>query len=466
MQEEEQKIQAQPSIQDAQSDTVSLNKNNKQSSRKSKLIVVLASIFSLFMLGLGAAAYNEVVLNNPDRIWDQAINNTASGFDTISKQLNENAAKGGRVKGTITVTEPIVASGSIEGSWYEKDAEFMSETSISGVKINSDVRVVGGEEGQKSEIYIKLDGLDSVASLLDLIQPELSSVVSEINGNWYLLDDSLVNNTLPESEDLQSITLTPEELASISEKINNLIRERLLSSDESKSVVVVEEAVGREDFEGKDTYKYIAKIQKQQLTDFINAFQEVFQGTQLENLLQDGLTDENNPVDAVQTDELLSKLNSFDANTIRAEAWVDMDTKYFRNVRIPITLDDSNNITYIDFGLDYDGGDVFPFSIKISENTDAEGVSTSLEITAALNKATNEIILGFNINSNEGEQKISAKANLNLTPSNEPIEVEVPEGAKNASELLNMLGQSNLLGSEVESSNLQFNTMLPAGIEL
>jgi hypothetical protein len=466
MQEEEQKHQTQPSIPDAQSDSVSLNKNNKLSSRKSKLIVVLASIFSLLMLGFGAAAYNEVVLNNPDRIWDQAINNTTKGFDTISKQLNENSAKGGRVMGSITVTEPIAATGSIEGSWYEKDAEFMSDTSISGVKINNDIRVVGGEEGQKSEIYVKFDGLDSVTSLLDLIQPELSSVVSDINGNWYLLDDSLVKDTLPESEDFQNTTLTPEELTSISEKINNLIKERLLSSDESKSVVVVEKTVGREDFEGRDTYKYVVKIQKQQLTEFITALQEALQGTQLENLIQDGITGENSPVDTMKIDELLSGLNSFDTNTIRAEAWVDMDTKYFRNVRIPITLDDSSNITYIDFGLDYDGGDVFPFSIKISDKTDTEGVSTSLELTASLNKVVNEIILGFSINSNEGEQKISAKANLNLMPSNEPIEVEVPEGAINASELLNMLGRSSLTGSEDGSSNLLFDTMLPSGIEL
>lgn len=165
-------------------------------------------------------------------------------------------------------------------------------------------------------------------------------------------------------------------------------------------------------------------------------------------------------------EDYLSKLEKLETPTIRAEAWVDMDLKYFRNVRIPVSVDGTEVTSYIDLGLEYDGGDVFPFYVQFSESTDKTGDSTFLELSVTLNKISKEMTLGFSTHSLLGSQNIVANGELKLTPSDKPVLVERPEGAKNVSELLNIIGQNSSFGLNDTSDKFDLNTLQLDDIEL
>ena len=131
-----------------------------------------------------------------------------------------------------------------------------------------------------------------------------------------------------------------------------------------------------------------------------------------------------------------------------------MDNKYFRNIRLSLVSDNAEPTDFIDFGLKYDGGDVLPFYIQINE------ASTNLGLTASFNKVSNEMLFGFSVASKSDSQNIAASGELKLTPSEKPIDVDVPVGAKNISELLSMIGQVSALDSSDETNNnLEFNSL-------
>lgn len=431
-----------PNTEEDQLKVDELEVNNAEPKRTSKKSLIILAVVSLTMLlmGVGAAAYTAIVVNSPDRIWDQAMQNTSAQFGELSQKLQESPVNGGSVQGSFTSTAPIPVTANLNGKWFEKSAEFSGETSVAGIQVGGELRVVGSDPAQEPEIFIKIDGLDRAEPILTLLQPELTELIPAVNDVWYRIDDATRSSFA--SEDDSVSVVSPEELSMTSERLSSVVQDRLFSADESKAVFAVNNPVGREEFEGADTYKYDVIVQKQQFIDFTNEISAIVEGTSLQSTLNNSTGNS-----AGSLEQITLQLQETDFSKMRAEVWVDMDMKYFRNVRFTLPDSDSGSKGYVDFGLDYEGGDELPFNIRIvTESKTLNGDALSLLLTATLNKKTTDVKLGFTLSGSTDSQQITASGELVIIPSDEALEVEAPNDARNVSELLSLLMSGQLPG--------------------
>lgn len=413
---------------------------DKPTSKKPKTTLLIAVAVAILLLGSGAAAYMKFVVNSPDNIWEKALQNTSAGYKEIVEISKQEPAKGGKIEGMFTLSAPIAASGSVEGSWYETNSQVTSNIDAAGVSADIEARTISSDNNPNSaDIYFKVDGLDSAIPLIGAVQPELAPIISEVNGNWYTIDSALLASVLPAESSSSTMTLSAKELSDAASKIGVVLDDRLFSVDKTKAVVIVKDSVGREEFNGHDTYKYNVTVQEQQYADFVTALREALKGTALESLSKD-LMDKDGTETKMDVDGLLDSVENSDITSYRAETWVDMKLKYIRNIRITPVDKDGKTQGYIDFGLDYSGGDVWPFSIAITTTpTDRVDNKMNATFSAAFNKVSKVTDLGFELSGTIDKQQITGSGKLNISPSNDALKIDKPDGAKSVTELLGLL---------------------------
>jgi hypothetical protein len=429
---------------------VKVPKNNKLTKPTLISIIVLGI---LFVAGIGAAAYTQAVLNNPDRIWDDALQNTKSGFEEVSSVLSEATISGGNIKGTLNIESPVVVSSSLEGSWSDEEAQILSTTSITGVKLNSELIAVNNEDDNASDIYLKIDGLDSLSLFSELLVPGSRPLLQAANNNWYKL----------QSNDLEELSQIPNELDKID--VNNydqevgrfksLLENFLYNADDSQNVVSYE-PVGREDFNGNDSYKYKVTINESRSQEFLNEIGMLIEESELSSL-----KDNNESMESLDIDTLLKENDDI---LPEIEVWVDMSTRYFRNVRLYIPQDTERMDGYIDIGLDYKGGDEMPFYINlVSDTADAK---LNLLLTSTLNIDLKVLDLGFDLTAFYEQQPIRAYGTLNIVPGEASVEVEAPKEYESIDSLIEDIGLLGILNPDSSGSTMFDSPFILDDVEL
>lgn len=409
-------------------------------SKKPKLPKLIVAAVIVLLLGSGAAAYVKFVINSPENIWKNALQNTSAGYREIVEISKQEPAKGGKVVGSFALTTPLAASGSIKGGWYEQNSQITGSVDVIGVSANAELRTVGLDgDTESADIYFKVDGLDSALPLIEAAQPEFAPIVGVVNGNWYAIDNSLLSSLLPAESSATTMTLTPSEISEIASKVGTVLDERLFTVDKSKAVVVIKDSVGREEFNGHDTYKFNVSVQEQQFRDFATALEDSLKGTAAESLSND--MSANDGVEApTDIDGFLDSVESSDFSSLRAETWVDMKLKYIRNVRLTPVDKDGKTAGYIDFGLDYSGGDVWPFSISVTTTaTDESADTTNASLSIAFNKVSKNLDIGLDLSGSVDNQKFEGNGKISITPSDDTLDVEKPAEATSVVELLGQL---------------------------
>ncbi len=424
-------------------------------SKKPKLTLLIIFAVAVLLLGSGAAAYMKFVVNSPENIWEKALQNTSAGYKEIVELSKQEPAKGGKIEGSFALTAPLTASGTMSGSWYEQNSQMTGSVDVAGVSANAELRTISADGNTDSaDIYFKVDGLDSALPLIEAAQPELAPLVDVVNGNWYTIDRAMLSSLLPADSSTSTMTLTPDQISDITSKVGTVLDERLFTVDGAKAVVIVKDSVGREEFDGHDTYKYNVTVQEQQFRDFVTALEDALKGTALDSLIADTTANggADTPTDA---DSMLDSLDSSDFSSFRAETWVDMKLKYIRNVRITPVDKDGKTEGYIDFGLDYSGGDVWPFSIEVTTTATEESADTMNALfSIAFNKSSKNVDLEFELSGTVDSQKFEGDGKFNVTPSNDALEVEKPAGATSVVELLGLVlgdGSTSLTQTSLDS---------------
>jgi hypothetical protein len=424
--------------------------SKKIQSKPLLVFVVFVSVMALF--ASGAAAYNALVLNNPDRIWNQSMNNTANALRELSQSVVDKSKSGGTVEGSFNLVSPMSLSGTINGKWYEQSAELTGQTNIAGLAIRGETRVIASENSELSDVFTKIDGLDRITPFLSTVEPEIAAIMSLINGNWYVLDSELQSELLPSEQQSEQPKTSPEELSNLSQKLSTVVLDRLFSGSSSDSIIEVKEAVGREDFEGDDTYKYAVAVRKEEFIQFISELNNQIEGSQIDGLLLKEYLNSSSAEDR-NIKQLIDGLYDIDFSAAQAEVWVKMDRKLFRNVRVQIPTEE-NVKTYIDFGLDYEGTVDLPFSLRFySNDLSGETENTDISLSATINRENLDIQLGFSINNQIDGQKLIANGQLIISQSSTPVEVKRPDNAKSIKDIFELFMLNDALAPSTEKVN-------------
>lgn len=403
-----------------------------------------AMLAGFLVLGGGAAAYLTVFKKTPESAWKSALSNTASGIEKYIENSYNTEQKGFKIDGNFKVSSPIAIDGSMEGQWLESNGMLKADVGASGARINTELRTIG-ESGATPDLYLKIDGLEGVDDLVASFggpeQSGYAELLSSINDQWFFIDHTLIDQYTASADSSAGLELTEEDAKEITNKVMAVLKDRMFSTQEDKAVFNIAETLGKEDFEGTSSFKMRVQVNKENFKQFITALKDSVKDTKAEEILKTGNPDATLE-EVLDFDSLLKSIDDTDFSKGSADVWVEANGGFIRNVRF-YPVEGKENSNYLDFGMNYTGGDVFPFQIKAV--IDDEGSKGTVTFGLDVNQANGDSGLSFGVDLNSGGASFKAEGKLNIKGSSEAVTVVKPEGAKNIFELLGGF-QSSLMG--------------------
>lgn len=405
-----------------------------------------AVVVAVLAIGGGAAAYMGVVQQSPENIWKKAMSTTSEGLDSLIKKSTENTKKGMKASGTFKVESPVAVDGSFDAKGYETDSVVTGNVGFSGLRLNAEFRSKVVEGAKNPDLYFKvsgLDGLDQLASGFGA-DPSMVAGLAELNDQWFAVDHTLLDQATAGAGG-SAAQITPEDAKVISEKLATVIRERLLTSDPTKAVVTVTENVGKEDFEGASTYHFKVKVNKNTTKDFFTALKDALKETKFKDLILAGDSTKSFE-EALNFDKMISDLEKANFDDAKADVWVDMKTKFVRNIRITPTDVKEGEAGQFDIGMPYDGGSDLPFVLKITgDDSEMKG---AIELKAVVNRDSLNTKYTFNAdlaNKKDATQNVKASGEATVELNDDKVNIDKPDGSKSIMELLGgFMGGSGL----------------------
>ena len=185
--------------------------------KPSKKLVVIALAFIL-LFGGGAAAYYGVILpNKPANVLKKAVENT---LGTTQTHFEVRILTEGNSGGVVASDTLIRGQGDINAKLFQAEIE----TTISGVKVTGEIRMVG------QSLFVKVGDLTTVLNLVNLNVPELepiiNAVVEKISDQWIEIDNTLLKQSVqsvPGSNcsSSPSLSLSQEDISGILDQYKN-----------------------------------------------------------------------------------------------------------------------------------------------------------------------------------------------------------------------------------------------------
>jgi len=404
-----------------------------------------AVLTGFLLLGGGAAAYLTVFKKTPESAWKSALANTANGIEKYLENSYDIEQKGFKIEGDFKISSPIVIDGSSEGQWYGSNGSLRSNIGASGARINMEYRTVG-EEGVTPDLYIKVDGLegvdDLVASLGGPEQSGYSAMLSSINDQWFFIDHTLIDQYTASTDSTSGLALTEEDTKEISNNVMAVLKDRMFSTQGDKAIFTIAETLGKEDFEGTSSFKMRVQLDKENFKAFVTALKDSIKDTKAEEILKTGNPDATLE-EVLDFESLLKDIEEADFSK-SADVWVEENGGFIRNVRF-YPEEGSESTNYLDIGMNYTGGDLFPFQIK--ETLEDETMKGTVVLGLEVNQSNGDVGLSFDVNLDSDGFPLKAVGDLSIKGSNDEVKVEKPDGAKNIFELLAGFQQSLGLGA-------------------
>ena len=245
-----------------------------------------------------------------------------------------------------------------------------------------------------------------------------------------------------------SMEVSKEDVDKIADKVMVVMRDRFFASDD-KGVFTLSEKVGKEKFEDTNSYKVKVAVNKENFKQFVTELKDAIKDTKLEEALK-ASDPEKSLEEVLNFDKMLEELEKADFSKATADVWIEANGGYIRNVRIYPVENDTNN--YLDFGLNYTGGDVYPLGIKAT--IDDEGDKGTLAFGMEVNSKSADVTMNLNADITSNGSPFKMAMEMSLVGTNENVEVEEPAGATNVLELLGSL-QDSSMSESLDSSSLE-----------
>lgn len=429
----------------------------QQPSKKgfSKLKFVGLGIFVfILLLGGSGAAYMQFIYNSPEKVWARALESSQKGLDSIAQKASENAQKAQKIDGTFKMSSPTVVDGSLHMLTNEQSAEMTMDIGAMGARVNADVRLVDVAASEMPDIYLKLDGLKSVSSLLSVGGPELeqySQLIESVDGQWYVVDHTVFDQLVASGYQSGGMpSLSNEDIKAMYAALLTVIRDDLLSSDPNKAVFEVVKTIGKEDFEGTSTYHYEVGVNKEHLKSFLSDLKTAMAATKFAELVASASG--KSYEEAINLEEFFKSIDKQDFSNAKADVWVESNGKYIRNIRLyPVNGDKDKN--RLDIAIPYAGGEAVPLAVKATFDDDGMVGTTSSGID--FNTSTGDMHgWGKADFTYDTETTVNFEYDLTAKATDDTPNSDKPSDAKNFMELFGAMG----LGSSGEFTSEQMTT--------
>jgi hypothetical protein len=415
---------------------------------KSKKFLI-GGLVAVLLLGGGAFAYQSVVLNSPENIWKTSMQNTAKGLKAFNA-VDKLASGGANFKGSFNLDKPTGASASFEGKTKDLSSSVSGSVSAVGSKVDFNLNTIKAEGSEYPDVYFKVKGLASVPQVAQ-IGPGL---LTQVEDKWFFADHTLLAQGAQQAlqatdvPKAANVTMNEQDIKNIREKFADVMAQYVFTTDEAKSIVKRTGEPVSEDFEGRASVKYVVEPQKENMKAFLTAMKQAVKDTKLKDLIEaNGSTVD----DSLKLDDIFKTIESMKPEEYRAEVWADKSLKYVRNIRFTDDNNDSDGKGVINIGLNYTGGDDFPFYLK-ADGTDSDNTQIKFSLSDTINRASGKMTVAFDADMG-GASGVKANMKLETEPSKDDVKPEKPSGARNIMELFSQFtgGSSSSLTQQEQS---------------
>lgn len=424
----------------------------KPGKKKFMFIAVLAGIF---LVGGSAAGYMQFVQNNPEKIWERALNSTSRSLDALIEERSKVTATGSKIDGSFSITSPIAADGTMKGQSKGSDGTFSMSFGVAGVRVDGEMITKSVEGSETPDLYFKLKGLDSISAILSSFGVDETSTgglfspdaLAAVNDTWYVVDHTLINQAVASTGSSSDMSLSEADIKEIATAISRVLKDTVFTAND-KAVLNVVEELGQEKFEDTEAYKYKVGINKENLKNMLTQLKEALKETKLKQLIASESTMSYDEL--FDIDELFKQIDSADMANTTADVWVEKNGAFVRNIRF-YPEQDKKDTNYLDIGIPYKGGDLIPIVVKATIAD--ESMNGTLAFGMDLKKTSTQTRFWMSVKGDTPDgTAISADGDMSLEPSNDDISVEKPADARNVYELLGVFG--GLMGAPTGADQL------------
>ncbi len=400
-------------------------------SKGKKRLFGLLVAAAVLILGGGAGAYLGLILpNSPEHLWASALDNTARGYDRLITYADEQKdSKGFKSKGSFKVEGGVVVDGTFEVAANEKTSLAKLDAGAAGTRIVLEARFVVPENAELPDIYIKATGLKGIDGLFgqSVLGRASQQLITSLENQWIAIDHTALAQLEAQVTEPGSPSLTRDDYIAIARAVGEVNRDYLLSDSPDKAVLTVAQAIGKDKRGDRDTYHYKVGYHKEHLKAYVTALRDRLKQTKLAEIAPD-----KNIEKMFGYEDMLKSIDKL-KGTGQADVWVDTGTKLIRAVRFTNHEKPDN---FFEMGLNYDGGHEFPFVVtaKSTEGAQAEGM-----LNLTLDSKANTLKVVVDAKFGKDTETTALTVTATLEPTNETLNVTVPEGAKPWAEALDGL---------------------------
>lgn len=416
---------------------------------KSKRFLVPV-VATLLILG-GAAAYYFGYYMNPSLIYSQSLKNTGKGYDKLIDYID-------------TQSQSKNKSYTGNGSYAYKSADFSTDGRVAfkadgtngeltfdvgaGItRVNTEIRAIKSS-GTTPDVYIKASGIKGLGAFTG--SPEIDAAVNKLDNTWVLIDHSLIDTIANSAAGEEVKSPSREEAMDALRAFSEVNQDYVFTADKDKSVTTVVKNHGVETVAGHKVYRYTATLQKENVKKYIDAQREALKGSKLGAWLKKNKYDKTTYAEFDNAKKSANKIKS----SYTFDVWMDVDKRIIYKVRLPDEKDSANN--YADIGLDYKGGDSYPFFI--SGRGKEDGQLTTGSLVATLNTKTNVMTFKMNVKA-DGRYGGTLTGDFTYRPGVKNIKIEKPAGAKTLAQVMSEMGLAELYNSYLQAASASVNAI-------
>lgn len=400
---------------------------------------LLAPAVLLVLIG-GPAAYYFGYYLNPAVVYQQSLANSGQGLDKLATSLTEKrqATYTGFVgSGSYKVnTGNTTTDGKLAFKSAGANSELSFDVGLGVSRVNVVTRTIKVANTTNPDVYVKASGITGLGALSG--SAELGTIVDRLNDKWITVDHSLLDNLQQQAAKVPKTDVMPTRDQVINEvnAFTTVNKDYIFSTKSDKMVTKVLKTYGQETVDGHKVIHYQVGFVKANVSKYVLAQQAALKNSKLDDWITKNSYQEQVASSFKDTLQSVSKIK--DSDTI--EVWSDVSQRVIYKIRVADTKNPAAN--YVDVGMDYKGGDSFPFFVSGLSKRDGSDANFSLQ--AVVNSKTDAVTVKLTVK-NSGSSKFTASGDLTFKPTNEAITVAVPTGALQLSAVLQQLGFGNIL---------------------
>lgn len=392
------------------------NSPDQSSSGQKKRIFFAGLIAAGVLLFGGILAYMGIyAANRPSELWNQALNNTAQGYDNLVTYAKENKtlANKGEISGGYSYeTDSFSIEGKYTGFYADNRARINLEGNSSGDNLTSEFIAENNNGSDVPDVYLRAKGLRALRDIPTLETD--SDSLRALEDQWYLLDSSTISQLRERrASNGPSIQAIPnnDQIIQIAETVGSINRQYVFTSDPSRAILIRSQNLGEEELDGRQVYRFKATYNIENLEAYLNSLAEELQKTKFKEIYGE-----------TGFEKMLLNLESFTGEE-QVDVWVDMNTDLIYKIH---SADQAFPEAYIDITLAQNGETGYEF---VWDKTNAdEGTDNHFRMKLTIDPVMQT--LGYEIDSAGDSDIAPVKTTFNgkVVPTEENIKIDIPSG--------------------------------------